>query len=92
MPCCGKARTQLQGTISSQRPKPAPSVASQPQAQPHAGQSSYFSYFGKTGLTVSGPASSRIYRFLANGAPIAVDARDASALARVPNLRQVRHV
>lgn len=88
MSCCGKARTQIQGTISNQRPKPAPSAA--PQAQPYAGQSTYFSYFGKTGLTVTGPVSSRLYRFVANGAPIAVDSRDAASLARVPNLRPIR--
>jgi hypothetical protein len=87
MPCCGKARTQIQGTISSQRPKPAPTVS---QAQPYAGQSTYFRYFGQTGLTVNGPVSSRLYRFVANGAPIEVDARDAASLARVPNLRPVR--
>jgi len=90
MPCCGKARAQLQGTISSQRTKPVSSAASQP--QPSAGQSAHFSYFGKTGLTVTGPVSSRVYRFSANGAPIAVDPRDAASLARVPNLRIVSHV
>lgn len=90
MPCCGKARTQLQGKMSSQRTKPVPSAASQPQQS--SGQSAHFSYFGKTGITVTGPVSSRVYRFSANGAPVAVDARDASSLARVPNLRIVSHV
>jgi len=90
MSCCGKARTQVQGTISHQRASVAPASASQP--QPATGQSVYFCYFGQTGLTVTGPASSRVYRFAANGAPIAVDARDAVSLARVPNLRAVRQV
>jgi hypothetical protein len=87
MPCCGKARSQIQGTISSQKPKPTPSAASQSLAR--VGDSAYIGYFGKTGLTVTGPVSSRIYRFSANGAPVAVDARDVASLARVPNLRVV---
>lgn len=88
MPCCGKARAQLQQTTSSQRTRPAASAVSSP---PSPIQSAYFRYVGKTGLTVTGPASSKMYRFLANGAPVAVDARDAAALARVPNLRLVGH-
>lgn len=87
MPCCGKARA-LQQTISSQKIRPAPTAVSGPQPLT---QSTYFRYVGKTGLTVTGPASSQIYRFLAHGAAIAVDPRDAAALARVPNLRLVRH-
>ncbi len=87
MPCCGKSRSQIQGTISNQRPKPIPRAASQPQVR--VGDSAYIRYFGKTGLTVTGPVSSRIYRFSANGAPVAVDARDVASLARVPNLRVV---
>lgn len=90
MSCCGKARNQVQGTISHQRTSVAP--ASPPQVQASTGQSVYFRYFGKTGLTVTGPASSRVYCFAANGAPIAVDARDAASLARVPNLRALRQV
>lgn len=90
MSCCGKARTQIQGTISHQRTSTAPLPATQP--HPVSGQNVYFRYFGQTGLTVTGPASSRVYRFAANGAPIAVDARDAGSLARVPNLRAIRQV
>lgn len=88
MPCCGKARARVQQTISSQTTRPAPGVA--PKSQPVAGQSVYFNYYGKTGITVTGPVSSRVYRFAASGAPMLVDARDAASLARVPNLRAVR--
>jgi len=89
MACCGNARTQVQRTISSPRAKPAPAATSQP--QPRSAQTAYVGYFGKTGLTVTGPVSSRVYRFAANGGSIAVDARDAPSLARVPNLRVVRY-
>ena len=50
----------------------------------------YFQYVGTTALTVIGPISKRRYRFTGRGAILGVDARDRRALARVPNLRQVR--
>jgi len=51
----------------------------------------YFEYVGKTGLTVVGPITGSRYRFDGPGAIVAVDGRDASPVAAVPNLRQVRH-
>jgi hypothetical protein len=39
-------------------------------------------------LTVQGPVTRRLYRFAAPGAVVAVDARDAPSLARVPQLRR----
>jgi hypothetical protein len=39
---------------------------------------------------VTGPVSSQVYRFTANGPQIAVDARDAASLVQVPNLRLIR--
>jgi len=62
------------------------------QAQNPLNRDVYFSYFGNTGLTVLGPVSSRVYRFLTNGGPIAVDPRDAASLARVPNLKRIPHL
>ena len=97
MSCCGKARAQAQRAISNQPAKLAPGVAVQrkpplPQNQPAAATNVYFSYFGNTGLTVTGPVSSRVYRFVASGPPLEVDARDAASLARVPNLRRIQHI
>ena len=46
-----------------------------------------FTYLGRTALTVTGPATGRIYRFAAPGARLRVDARDATALRKVPVLR-----
>jgi hypothetical protein len=48
-----------------------------------------FEYVGATALTVFGPLTGVRYRFAHPGARINVDARDAAALAAVPNLRQV---
>jgi len=49
-----------------------------------------FEYAGATALTTQGPVSGRLYRFARPGARVAVDRRDARALAMVPNLRLVR--
>jgi hypothetical protein len=99
MSCCGKARAQAKRTVSNPtvsnpKAKPALSVAPQPQALPAAPatQSVYFTYAGNTSLTVTGPVSRRVYRFFANSGAMAVDARDAASLARVPNLRQIQHL
>lgn len=48
-----------------------------------------FQYIGASGLTVQGPASKRLYRFAAPGSIVAVDARDAPSLTRVPLLRRI---
>ena len=56
-----------------------------PNASPHPS----FQYIGGSGLTVQGPASKRLYRFASAGAIVAVDARDAASLARMPQLRRV---
>jgi hypothetical protein len=50
---------------------------------------SSFQYIGGSGLTVQGPISKRLYRFAGPGAIVAVDARDASSLTRVPLLRRI---
>jgi len=88
MSCCGKTRSQIRATISNQSTNRVPSAAASLPAS--NGQSVYFQYYGKTGMTVTGPVSSRTYRFSAGETAIAVDARDAPSLARVPNLRAVR--
>ncbi len=48
-----------------------------------------FEYIGRTGLSVTGPISRRIYRFPLQGARVAVDRRDAPSLAAVPMLRRL---
>lgn len=60
-------------------------------AAPKVSSSPYpsFQYIGGSGLTVQGPTSKRLYRFAAPGAIVAVDARDAPSLARMPQLRRV---
>jgi hypothetical protein len=46
-----------------------------------------FEYVGPTGLTVIGAVTGKRYRFNRTGTTAAVDARDASWLVTVPNLR-----
>jgi hypothetical protein len=46
-----------------------------------------FTYIGRTALTVTGPATSAIYRFPNPGASLRIDARDAPALRKVAVLR-----
>ena len=91
MPCCGKARNKLRTTTPGTRPDQVSNATPVHVKTPAAtGQSVYFKYVGTTGISVTGPASSRVYRFAPNGSAIAVDPRDAAALARVPNLRAIR--
>jgi hypothetical protein len=49
-----------------------------------------FVYGGKTGMTVVGPVSGRVYRFDRPGAQVSVDARDKFLLATIPNLMMVK--
>jgi hypothetical protein len=46
-----------------------------------------FEYVGPTALTVYGPLTGVRYRFDQPGARLTVDARDATTLAAVPNLK-----
>ena len=48
-----------------------------------------FEYCGSTALTAMGPVTGRSYRFERPRARVAVDARDAAAIAAVPNLRRI---
>lgn len=46
-------------------------------------------YLGETRVAVIGSITRKLYRFTTRHARVAVDARDAPTLARVPNLRRV---
>jgi hypothetical protein len=48
-----------------------------------------FEYVGRTGLTVTGAVTGRVYRFDQPGARIGVDPRDRASMAAVPVLKQV---
>ena len=51
-----------------------------------------FEYTGKTAMTAVGPVTGLRYRFAGPGSRLAVDLRDRSRLAEIPNLAQVRSV
>jgi hypothetical protein len=84
MPCCGNRRAQAGAAPAlgrEQRPRlVAPALYSPPPA--------VFEYTGKTSHAVTGPITRTIYRFPAPGARVLVDARDAAAVAAVPNVRR----
>jgi len=91
MSCCGKKRTEFQGTIQTHQGfKTTGSTHSQPQSVRHSAV--YFQYLGKTGLTVVGSITSKRYSFNSPGAIVEVDLRDRPAMTAVPNLRQVRNL
>jgi hypothetical protein len=75
MGCCGRNRPVMT----------TPATAAPPKA---TSSSPAFQYIGASGLTVQGPVTKRLYRFAGPGAIVAVDGRDASSLARVPQLRR----
>jgi hypothetical protein len=77
MGCCGKRSTMT--AIPAKMARPSASSSPYPS----------FQYIGGSGLTVQGPASKRLYRFASPGAIVAVDARDAASLARMPQLRRM---
>lgn len=100
MSCCGKQRSQITpaktSRVSSPAP-PAPAVpaapaksASKPASPPRSVVN--FEYLGTGTLVAVGPVTGRRYHFNHRAAyVVAVDVRDRDALARVPNLREVRN-
>ena len=74
MSCCGQQRTQFTGSYASGGAAP---------------ERHFFRYVGRTALTVAGPVSGKYYRFLAPGATVEADPRDAPSLAEIPQLRKV---
>ena len=73
MSCCGNKRTAFIGSYSTGG----------------AVQRHFFRYVGRTALTVVGPVSGKYYRFVAPGATVESDPRDAASLEKVPQLRKV---
>jgi hypothetical protein len=75
----GKIATPPAPVVDARKPgnSPSPAAAS-------------FVYGGKTGMTVVGPVSGRIYRFERPGAQVNVDSRDRFLLASIPQLMLVK--
>ena len=71
--CCGRAR----------------SISSGPRLDSPPRNGVVFAYLGRTALSVKGPATGAVYRFVAPGARLQVDARDADALRKVAVLRAI---
>jgi hypothetical protein len=88
MPCCGnkRARSRRKARASSATKRVERAAA---QVRPGSGFPPYFQYVGKTGLTLMGPRSHKLYRFDRPGAIVAVDPRDGRALDAVSVLERV---
>ena len=82
--CCGNRRKNVVAN-GAQRNEERPGPSAQaPLTRPPVA----FEYTGQTSLAVIGPFTRATYRFPAPGSRIPVDARDAPAVAAVPNLRR----
>jgi hypothetical protein len=79
MSCCGEQRQQLRNERRNQQAPGSKAVNG------HV----IFEYTGPTGVVVKGVVSGRGYRFVGYGARVAVDARDASSLTKMPYLQRV---
>jgi hypothetical protein len=89
--CCGHKRAALAapGMASRSGSAPARSLAPAWPAPMPAPADAHFEYTGATAMVAQGPVTRRVYRFAHPQARVAVDARDAQALARITTLRRV---
>jgi hypothetical protein len=92
--CCNRPsfptapQSQRAGWPASGRPQPVAKAA--PAHTPLALPTAVFEYVGATALTLVSPVTRKSYRFEHPGARVAVDVRDRSWVAFVPNLKLVR--
>ena len=85
MSCCGKKRNQFRTATAARSGRVYVANPKSPPAK------TVFTYVGDgTGMTVIGPATGIRYVFHGAGAKVEVDARDASMLARLGHLQQVK--
>ena len=80
MACCGQRRAQV--SMSGKMAKATKPYRPTPRAV-------LYEYTGTTGMSVTGPVSGLTYRFGLPGAKLQIDARDASSMAGLPNLRRL---
>lgn len=90
MSCCGNKRAQFY-RATLERPAYDHAQATMPaQVRPAAPMPVLFEYLGASGVSAIGPVTRRLYRFDGPRSRVAIDARDAPSIARVPSLRRVR--
>ena len=87
MGCCGDKRQRTYFNLQDNL-DPKGNSDSRPgiQASPPVN----FQYTGSTALTAKGVITQKIYRFEGTGLIVAVDAKDATFMTGIPNLRRVR--
>ncbi len=83
--CCGRGRQTIATSPEQPRPREANGAVAR-----GLRVGIPFIYEGPTALTVTGPISGLIYRFVGRGARLIVDPRDGRALSSVPHLARSR--
>jgi hypothetical protein len=82
MACCGDSTASRSG-----RPADNRSYGGSSGSTPLV---AYFRNSGASGITAVGPVSGRLYRFPSSGQAVAVEARDAALISRVPHLQNIK--
>jgi hypothetical protein len=87
MSCCGNQRS----SIRQESPVRHSVTASPSSASGHwTPGATHFEYTGHGQLTVTGPLTGQVYRFIGPGARVLIHGADASSLILVPGLRTAR--
>lgn len=87
MSCCGNQRSSLRQESSVSHAVTAGPTSASGHWSPGPTQ---FEYTGNGQLTVTGPFTGQVYRFIGTGARVVIHGADASSLILVPGLRTVR--
>ena len=87
MSCCGNQRSSIRQESSVRHAVTASPASASGHWTPGATQ---FEYTGNGQLTVTGPLTGQVYRFIGAGARVVIHGADASSLILVPGLRTVR--
>lgn len=82
MSCCGSRRTAYHSASVSRTRSGSASYRPVAAAE--------FEYTGHGQLTVTGPVTGVVYRFLSHGQRVAVQGADVASLSAVPSLKAVR--
>ncbi len=88
MSCCGQKRAQFLNAYYGRPAFDHQQQMASPAVRKSAPVAVVFEYVGTTELTGLGPVTRRLYRFTPH-ARVAVDGRDAPAIAGIRNLRRV---
>lgn len=87
MSCCGNQRSSMRNEPSARHQASSSSGSGSGHWTP--GTTS-FEYTGRGQLTVTGPLTGQVYRFIGAGARVVIHGSDVPSLIAVPGLRALR--